>query len=467
MKWSADGLVLGAKHGESSVILELMTRAHGRHLGLVHGGRSKRLQPVLQPGNTVQATWRARLDEHLGTFHGRGRRPARRPLHRARRSRSMGSAPWPRSCVFCPSATRIRPSTTRHGAGGASPRAGPCAGPLRALRGRGPGRVRLRARSRRAARRPGSSAISSMCRRKAAARSARRPASPIGTGSCPCRASCAARPSSRRPVPSEIGAGFALTEYFLRPRVSSSRGAWSCRRSARVSSPSPLRATAKFVSGMFQRHIANDSRGRSSPWASRSTRRRARGSRRINLKEALEERYLAYALSTIMHRALPDARDGLKPVHRRILYGMNLLRLGPDVAVQEIGQGGRRRDGLVPSARRPGDLRRARAPRPGFRLALSAHRRAGQLRQHRRRRRRRLPLHRGAHDRRRAPPARGHRRGRGRLPARTTTAPPRSRSSCRPPSRTFSPTARRASPSAWRPRSRRTTQPSCATPRCT
>src|SRR5918995_6509701 len=49
----------------------------------------------------------------------------------------------------------------------------------------------------------------------------------------------------------------------------------------------------------------------------------------INLKEALEERYLAYALSTIMHRALPDARDGLKPVHRRILYGMSLLRLGP------------------------------------------------------------------------------------------------------------------------------------------
>src|SRR5215217_1361249 len=49
----------------------------------------------------------------------------------------------------------------------------------------------------------------------------------------------------------------------------------------------------------------------------------------INLKDALEERYLAYALSTIMHRALPDARDGLKPVHRRILHGMNLLRLNP------------------------------------------------------------------------------------------------------------------------------------------
>lgn len=49
----------------------------------------------------------------------------------------------------------------------------------------------------------------------------------------------------------------------------------------------------------------------------------------IGLKAALEERYLAYALSTIMHRALPDARDGLKPVHRRILYGMRLLRLDP------------------------------------------------------------------------------------------------------------------------------------------
>jgi topoisomerase-4 subunit A len=49
----------------------------------------------------------------------------------------------------------------------------------------------------------------------------------------------------------------------------------------------------------------------------------------VMLRDALEERYLAYALSTIMHRALPDARDGLKPVHRRILYGMRLLRLEP------------------------------------------------------------------------------------------------------------------------------------------
>ncbi|NOU04547.1 MAG: DNA topoisomerase IV subunit A, partial [Hyphomicrobiaceae bacterium] len=50
----------------------------------------------------------------------------------------------------------------------------------------------------------------------------------------------------------------------------------------------------------------------------------------VNLKDALEERYLAYALSTIMHRALPDVRDGMKPVHRRILYAMRELRLDPD-----------------------------------------------------------------------------------------------------------------------------------------
>src|SRR6186713_1624161 len=55
----------------------------------------------------------------------------------------------------------------------------------------------------------------------------------------------------------------------------------------------------------------------------------------IGLRVALEERYLAYALSTIMNRALPDARDGLKPVHRRILYGMRLLRLDPGAAFKK------------------------------------------------------------------------------------------------------------------------------------
>src|SRR4029079_12974597 len=55
----------------------------------------------------------------------------------------------------------------------------------------------------------------------------------------------------------------------------------------------------------------------------------------IALREALEERYLAYALSTIMHRALPDARDGLKPVHRRILFAMRQLRLDPGQAFKK------------------------------------------------------------------------------------------------------------------------------------
>jgi DNA repair protein RecO (recombination protein O) len=69
MEWHDDGLIIGLKkYGETSVILEAMTPAHGRHLGLVRGGRSKRWQPLLQPGNSVTLVWRARLDEHLGLY---------------------------------------------------------------------------------------------------------------------------------------------------------------------------------------------------------------------------------------------------------------------------------------------------------------------------------------------------------------------------------------------------------------
>lgn len=69
MQWTDDGLILGVRRqGETSVTLELFTREHGRHLGLVRGGRSRRLRPTLQPGNTVRATWRARLDDHLGAY---------------------------------------------------------------------------------------------------------------------------------------------------------------------------------------------------------------------------------------------------------------------------------------------------------------------------------------------------------------------------------------------------------------
>jgi len=58
----------------------------------------------------------------------------------------------------------------------------------------------------------------------------------------------------------------------------------------------------------------------------------------IDLRSALEERYLAYALSTIMHRALPDVRDGMKPVHRRLLYAMRQLRLDPDAAFKKCAR---------------------------------------------------------------------------------------------------------------------------------
>ena len=67
MHWSDEAIVLSVRpHGETAVITELFTRAHGRHLALVHGGRSRKLRPVLQTGNHVDATWKARLSEHLG-----------------------------------------------------------------------------------------------------------------------------------------------------------------------------------------------------------------------------------------------------------------------------------------------------------------------------------------------------------------------------------------------------------------
>jgi DNA repair protein RecO (recombination protein O) len=69
MEWTDEGTVLGMRrHGEANAILELMTRDHGRHLGLVRGGAGSRMRPVLQPGNSVRAVWRARLDEHLGNY---------------------------------------------------------------------------------------------------------------------------------------------------------------------------------------------------------------------------------------------------------------------------------------------------------------------------------------------------------------------------------------------------------------
>jgi DNA repair protein RecO (recombination protein O) len=75
MEWTDEGIVLGVRrHGESSAIVELLTREHGRHLGLVRGGAGSRMRPLLQPGNGVRAVWRARLDEHLGSYAIEGTR---------------------------------------------------------------------------------------------------------------------------------------------------------------------------------------------------------------------------------------------------------------------------------------------------------------------------------------------------------------------------------------------------------
>ena len=69
MEWRDQGLILGVKKfGETSVILEAMTRVRGRHAGLVKGGRSKRMRPLLQPGNEITLVWRARLEDHLGLY---------------------------------------------------------------------------------------------------------------------------------------------------------------------------------------------------------------------------------------------------------------------------------------------------------------------------------------------------------------------------------------------------------------
>lgn len=89
MDWSDDGIVLTArKHGESSAIVTLLTPEHGRHAGLVRGGAGRRARGIYEPGNIVRATWRARLEEHLGSFtceltRSRAAQALNDPLHLA------------------------------------------------------------------------------------------------------------------------------------------------------------------------------------------------------------------------------------------------------------------------------------------------------------------------------------------------------------------------------------------------
>ena len=187
----------------------------------------------------------------------------------------------------------------------------------------------------------------------------------------------------------------------------------------------------------------------------------------IALREALEERYLAYALSTIMHRALPDARDGLKPVHRRILYGMRLLRLDPGAAFKK-------------SAKIVGDVMGNFHPHGDqaiydalVRLAQDFASRyplvdgQGNFGNVDGDNRRRLPLYRSAADRGGAASARRHRRRRGRFPPELRRLVARAGRAAGGVPQPAWRTARKALRSAWRRRSRRTISPNCATRRCT
>ena len=69
MEWRDEGFVLAARpHGEGAAVVQILTREHGRHAGLVHGGASRSKRANVEPGNLVDVAWRARLSEHLGRF---------------------------------------------------------------------------------------------------------------------------------------------------------------------------------------------------------------------------------------------------------------------------------------------------------------------------------------------------------------------------------------------------------------
>ena len=192
MEWTDEGIVLGVRrHGESSAIVELLTRGHGRHLGLVRGGAGKRMRPLLQPGNSVTTVWRARLDEHLGILRHRGHALARghpagvvaRDLWRHPSGLAGAAVAGARSARghlrdARPHAGRFRRCRRR---GGAS----------HPVRARDAGRTRLRPRSgklRRHRRDRGADLRLAEIRRRGVAA---RPASPTATGCCGCRRSCA------------------------------------------------------------------------------------------------------------------------------------------------------------------------------------------------------------------------------------------------------------------------------------
>ncbi|WP_027257298.1 DNA repair protein RecO [Leisingera aquimarina] len=70
MEWRDHGILLSVRrHGENSAIIDVFTEEHGRHTGMVRGGASRKLAPILQPGAQLDLSWRARLEDHLGSYH--------------------------------------------------------------------------------------------------------------------------------------------------------------------------------------------------------------------------------------------------------------------------------------------------------------------------------------------------------------------------------------------------------------
>ncbi len=137
----------------------------------------------------------------------------------------------------------------------------------------------------------------------------------------------------------------------------------------------------------------------------------------IAIETEMRSSFMDYAMSVIVARALPDARDGLKPVHRRILFAQKGLGQLLEPLVPQVRPHRRRRHRQVPPARRHRGLRRAGPHGPGLLDALPAHRRAGQLRLGRRRSAGGHALHRVPDGAALVGAARRHRQGDGRLAA--------------------------------------------------
>ena len=210
-------------------------------------------------------------------------------------------------------------------------------------------------------------------------------------------------PARALAAPGQRGAGGAGRRGLLHPHGRRRRAAPPLHPDERQRRPVPRHLSDGEEVGKTC-HVSRHAGRAAAERAPGNGQRRAAAGRRaavsgsvepIEIQEEMERSFLEYSMSVIVARALPDVRDGLKPVHRRILYSMfdNGLRPGP--AAQQVRQGRRRRHGDVPPPRRLGHLRGAGPHGPGVLAALPAHRRPRQLRRPwSRRRGRRHALHR-------------------------------------------------------------------------